>query len=435
MAGDTLFGVTPTSVGEKNIPRVLIVGGGYAGVRVAWKLRRAARRRVCGVTLLDKSDVHVNPAVLYEVATAFASGEREAVGQLLYDTASVPFRTIFGGTAVQVLQGTVERLDPVLRSVHLADGTRLDPHLLVVAVGSQLATFNIPGIEPHAYSIKSLHEAVEVRSHIVHQFLRYREASLDRQRRAFRVVIVGGGSAGVELAAECVLFLRKLAQLHGVRPDIPEVLLYEASDTFLRECSPYLRAKGLQRLRALGVHVHPRMSVCRIGQDHVTCDGERNMGTDTVVWLAGIRASDLLLRSGLPTHPRGGLLVEPTLEVKGFRNVFGAGDCVYAEDPQTKRVAPDVVYAALQQGSVVAMNVLRRFSGQPLLSYIDRPRPVYATVGGKYALVSIPPVQFAGRIGWVIKQLMDLGYLLSILPSRTALRVWLRSVRVRIAND
>jgi NADH dehydrogenase len=157
--------------------------------------------------------------------------------------------------------------------------------------------------------------------------------------------------------------------------------------------------------------------------------------SDTVVWLAGIRTHDLLLRLGVPVHPRGGVEVERTLAVKGATNVFAAGDCVMAQDAETGKIAPDVVYAALQQGSVVVQNVLRRLRGKNLISYLDRPRPTYATVGGKFALVHLPPFQFAGRLGWAIKQCADLWYLFSILPNDVAARTWLKNVRVRIAND
>jgi NADH dehydrogenase len=185
----------------------------------------------------------------------------------------------------------------------------------------------------------------------------------------------------------------------------------------------------------LGVEVRTKHIACRIAPGQVACAGEVHLAADTVVWLAGIRTHDTLLRMGLPLHARGGGYVEPTLVVRGTRNFFAAGDCVYAEDPRTGRTVPDVAYAAIQQGTVVGRNVLRRLRGQPLFSYGDRPRPTLATVGGKYALVSAPPFHFAGRFGWWIKQIADLWYLASILPSGLALRTWLRRVRVRVAND
>ncbi len=416
-------------------PTIVILGGGFAGLRAALSLVRHARESACTVTLIDREDAHVNPTWLYEVATAFNPYEKEALGTVLHASASVPFTQIFAGTGVVFLRRTVERIDPHTRTVVFADGASLHADILVIALGSQLATFGVAGVPLNAFSLKSIHEAVELRHHIVRLFHQHRSSTRARQKRATRVAVVGGGSAGVELAAELVFFLRKLARLHGVDERLPEVNLFEASDTVLREYPPALRAKGIARLKALGVQLRTRHAVCAVGPDHLACAGEVLVPTETVVWLAGIKTNDLLVRSGFPFHPRGGVHVETTLEVRERPGIFAAGDCVYAVDPRTGSIAPDVAYAALQQGAVVARNVLRRLRGQPLTTYVDRPRPTLATVGGKYALVNLPPFQFAGRVGWTIKQLVDLHYLCALLPNDVALRSWLRGVRVRVAND
>lgn len=416
-------------------PRVVILGGGLAGVRVALWLSRHARPEECTITVVDRALEHVYPPVLYEVATAFNPFEQEAVGKVLHDTAAVPFARIFDGSSVVFLQRSVERIDPAKRTVHFTNGESLSADILVVALGSQLATFGIGSIDTHAFSIKTLSEAAELRHHLVGQFLRHRSASRARQERAFAAAVVGGGSAGVELAAELAMFLRKLSVLHRVDPDVCRVFLLEAGETVLREYPPRLRERGLIRLRTLGVHVYTRQSVCEIHEDRLACVSGRLFPTDTIIWLAGIRTNDILLHSGLPVHPRGGVYTERTLEVRGFPNIFAGGDCVYAEDSLTGRVVPDVAYAAFQQGTIVAQNILRTLRNQPHISYIDSPRPTFATVGGKFALVSLPPWQFAGRIGWTFKQLADLWYLSSVLPYDVALRVWWKSVRVRVAND
>lgn len=414
---------------------VVILGGGFAGLRTALWLARRSRPEECTVALVDRESAHVNPQWLYEVATAFNPFEREAVGAVLHASASVPFERIFRGSGIVFLQRTVEHVDVATRTVRCMNSDTLTADILVLALGSQLATFNVPGIDAHAFSIKTVHEAIELRHHLVGQFLRCRSASRQRQERAFRVVVVGGGSAGVELAAELVLFLKRLARLHKVDPELPRVLLFEESDVILREYPSSLRAKAVARLARLGVEVHRRESVCAVGPEHLGCRGGLVVRSDTVVWLAGIRTHDVFLRLGVPVHPRGGVEVKRTLELKEAKDVFAAGDCVYAVDAGTGKIVPDVAYAALQQGTVVAQNILRRLRAQNLISYVDRPRPTYATVGGKFALVHVPPLRLTGRLGWWVKQFADLRYLFSLLPNDIAVRIWARNVRVRVAND
>lgn len=416
-------------------PQVVILGGGFAGLRAALWLAQHARPDECSIILVDRENAHVNLTWLYEVATAFNPFEKEAVGSVLHASASVPFARIFEGSGVVCLQRIVGHIDFTARTVRFGSGETLTADLLVLALGSQQATLGLPGVETNTFSIKTLHEAVELRHHLVRQFLRYRSASRERQGRAFRVAIVGGGLTGVELAAELAVFLKRLATMHHVGEHLPSVMLFEASGEVLREFPPRLRGKGLQRLKALGVQVMTKTAVCAVGPGHLSCPDGTVVPTDTPIWLAGVRAHDLLIRSGLPVHPRGGVHVEPTLEVRGTQNVFAAGDCVFAVDAVTGKVAPDVVPAAIQQGGIVARNILRRLRGQSLVSFLDHPRPMLATVGGKFALASLPPLQFAGWLGWAVKQLVDLRYLFSILPNDVAMRAWLRGVRVRVAND
>ncbi len=418
-----------------NPAQVVILGGGFAGLRVALQLARHARSHECQVTLVDRETAHVNPQWLYEVATAFNPFEQEAVGDVLHASASVPFARILHGSGVAFIQRTVEHVDLSARLVRYTSGETQQADLLVLALGCQLATFRVPGVDTHAFSIKTIHEAIALRAHLVRQFLRYRSASRARQEAALRVVVVGGGSAGVELAAELVFFLRRLARLHGVDESTPRVVLVEATETILREYPERLRRIGLKRLADLGVEIRSRHAACAVGADHVVCSNDFRLQTETVVWLAGIRTHDVLLRLGVPVHAREGVVVEPTLELRGFRGVFAAGDCVYAHDPESGRTVPDVAYAAIQQGTVVAENILRRLRGHPLGSFVDRPRPTYATVGGKFALVSVPPWQLTGVVGWWLKQAVDLKYLFSILPNDLAVRLWHRNVRVRVAND
>lgn len=420
---------------EARLTDITILGGGFAGIRAAHLLSQRREVRNCFITLIDRGSMHVNTPGLYEIASAFVPWEREGVGQVMRDAAGVSFQNVLDGTGVRFFQAAVTDIRPSAQTILVEGGKEHHYGLLLIALGAQTATMNIPGVHTLAFGVKTFHEAAEVRHHIVSLFLRHRTASRRTQQRAFTICVVGGGSAGVETAAELRLFQQKLARLHRVDPSIPRVLLYEASDTILRECPVRLQHLALERLRALGVQIHTRQAIKAVHADRVDLGDGTAIPTETTIWLAGIRTHDLLLRSGLPTHPRGGLIVDETLEVHGQRHIFAAGDCVYMTNPETGQTVPDVTWAALQQGTIVAENMARRLEGRPLVAYLPHPRPVLTTVGGRYALVHLPPFQFAGRTGWIMKQLVDLFYLFRILPNSFAFRSWLRSLRVRIAND
>lgn len=414
---------------------ILILGGGFAGIRAAHLLGKQREALGLSITLIDRESCHTNTPILYEIASAFVPWEKEGVGQVMHEVAGVPFREVLDGTGATFFQGNVERIRPDTRTVYLSDGQEHTPDILLCALGVQTHTFGIPGATTNAFGVKTIHEAAELRHHIVSQFLRHRSAARRIQERAFTVVVAGGGSSGVETAAEMVFFLRKLAKLHRVSRDLPRVVLYEAGDMILREYPVSLREKGIARLKKIGVDIHTKCAITVVQHDHVELASGEQVPTNTLVWVGGTRAHDVFLRSGLPLHPRGGLIVDETLEVHGCKNIFAAGDTVYMTDPATGSIVPDVAWAAIQQGNVAACNIIRRVTGEPLVSYRFHARPTLATVGGKYALANIPPLQIAGRTGWFLKQLVDLFYLMSILPNGFAFRSWWKSVRVRVAND
>lgn len=415
--------------------RILILGGGFAGIRVAHLLSKRRQDLPLEVTLMDRSPVYVHPPALTRVASAFAPWEREAVGTVPLEAAGIPYRDVLDGTIVGFVRAEVERIDPAARTVVTGGGRDLSADILVLALGAQAHRAGVPNVGRRAFGLRTFPEALAIRNHLVSQFLTYRHASRRAQERAFTVVVAGGGIAGVEAAAALMRFLKNLAALHRVDPGAVRVELHEAGDAILREVPPFLRQKGLQRLRGLGIHVHTRSRVRGVGAESVTLDGGMDVPAGSVVWLCGVRAHDVFLRSGLPIHPRGGLLVEGTLEVTGHANVFGAGDAVHVVDAETGRSEPDVAWAALQMGNVVAENIVRRVRGEPLVSYHPRPRPTFATVGGTYALVHLPPFAFSGSLGWVGKHVSDLVFLMHILPNTAAFRSWWKGLRARVVND
>ncbi|MDO8512660.1 MAG: NAD(P)/FAD-dependent oxidoreductase [bacterium] len=413
--------------------KVYILGGGFAGIRIAHLLSDAGKD--LEINLIDRHPYHINAPILYEVANAFVPWEMEAVGRVLTDASTAPYDKIFDGTSVNFMQGIVSSIDPKTRQFYLADGRTETPDFMVISLGSQSQTSDAPGANNYAFTLRTLDDAVALRKHIVSLFLRYRTASLMAQQKAFTFVVAGGGPTGVEYAAELSLFIKKLCRLHRVDHEIPKIILCEETDYVLHTCPGILRQRGHARLRELGVQMRAHTKVTAVHQDSVEIADGVMFPTLTTIWLAGTRVNDVLLRSNFPMNTTGGLITDKNLLVSGSTNIFAAGDCTYFIDPITGKVAPDVAWAALQQAEIVAKNIIRHLDGQPLISYFSEHRPLLIAVGGKFALARLGPFQFSGFLAWVVKQLADLRYLWSILPNTMAVRYWLKSLRVKISND
>jgi len=412
---------------------LFILGGGFAGIRTAYLLSK--KKLDLDITLVDREPFHALSSTFYEVATAFIPWEKEAISTVLKGSASVPYEKIVDGTSIKFLQGIVTNINSTERSFSLADGSSGQADFLVLALGSQIKNGSVPGTNRYAFSLHNLDQAMALRSHIVSLFLRYRTEFLAAQQKAFTFAVVGGGVNGVEFAAELAVLLKHLCFLHGVNHSVARIIIFEETDTILRDLSPFLRANGIARLTKLGVEICLKTKITSIGEDYIMANDELRIPTMTVVWTGGVRANDVLLRSDLAINTIGGAVTSEHLEIGEGSNIFAAGDCTYFVDKATSKVAPDVAWAALKQAEVVAENIKRRIFGETLMSYYVRQNPIFMTIGGKCGLVYFPPYQFSGFFAWILKQLSELKYLWSILPNGYAFLRWIKSIRVKIGND
>ncbi len=409
-----------------------ILGGGFAGIRVAHLL--SDTRRNIHINLFDRKNYHINTPVLFEIATAYVPWEKEAVGRILKDASAVPYTRVFDGTDVVFIEGLVEEINND-RSFRLADGSTFHSDFLVLALGSQAHINSVPGAAEHAFYLRTIDQAINLRSHIVSQFLQHRSSSFSVQQKAFTFVVVGGGTAGVEFAAELTQFLRRLSKLHRVNFANVKVIICEETDKILRSLPSPLRQAGKDRLKDLGVQVQLKSKVTAVGADHVLLNGDVSLPTATTVWLNGVRTNNVLLRSNFAVHSEGGLVMDCHLQVAGYPRIYAAGDCTYFTDDITNKIAPDVTWEALRQAETVVENILRDLDNKALAAYNPKPRPILLSIGGRYALAQLGPYRFSGLLAWLIKEMVSFVYLWRILPNLDAINYWFRSFRVKVSND
>lgn len=416
--------------------RVVVLGGGYAGVRVAWDL---AQHVIHGgspeleIILVSDKPHHLDTTALYEVATAFLPHESNQSSEQVSRGAYLSLTQIFAATPVTVVIREVSRIDRVARILYCTDKATISYDDLVIAVGAGMATYHIPGVLEHAFILKNLSEALRLRHHMVRQFHEVKHLTPSEIKKALTFVIVGGGAAGVETAAEWAHHVRKQCRNINLDLSYTRVVLIEASEEILREAPAAMRGQVHQMLTRQRVEVRTGVPVTKIEADRVWLgEGGESIFTRTVIWTTGLVAHPLLVDSGLPITAFG-LTVEPTLRVLGEKNIYAAGDCARISGQSN---IPATVPVAYQQGLLVARNILHQLEQQPLQEYQYNQLGAVVTLGGKHALAYWPGM--GGLVGfwpWLAKKLLTLHYWDRYLPWWTALAMWWQGIKMQIQND
>lgn len=372
-----------------SVPRLVIVGGGFAGLWATRALARAPLR----ITLVDRRNHHLFQPLLYQVATAGLSAPDIAA----------PLRHILGRQRnVEVRLGEVVAIDRGQRQVQLADGTRLDYDLLLVASGATHAYFGNDQWAAHAPGLKTLDDALALRRKLLLAFERA-EAEPDPVRRAawLSFAVVGGGPTGVELAGTLAEIARHTLrnEFRHIDPASATVRLVEAGPRVLSTFPEMLSAKARRQLEKLGVEVVTGTAVTDIGEEGFRL-GERFIPARTVVWAAGVAASPLARSLDVPLDRAGRVPVLPDLTVEGHPEIFVAGDLATLRQENGQPV-PGVAPAAKQMGRYVANVILARLQSQPApppFRYRDFGN--LATIGRMAAVVHLGRLKFSGTLAW-----------------------------------
>jgi NADH dehydrogenase len=397
---------------QPNAPHVVILGGGFAGLYAARRLRRAPVR----VTLVDRRNHHLFQPMLYQVATAALNPSDIAA----------PIRSVLRHQAnTEVMLAEVAGVDPADRRVALTDGSALSYDYLIVATGAHHSYFGHKEWEPLAPGLKSLEDAVEIRQRVLLAFERAeRETDAVRRHAFLTFVIVGGGPTGVEMAG-AVAELRRYALKRDFRhidPGEATVLLLEGGSRLLPSYPPSLSEQAKQELRRLGVEVRTETMVTDIRPGSVVAAGW-TIPTQTVIWAAGNVASSVLKSLGTPLDHAGRAIVEPDCTIPGHPEVFVLGDAAHF-DHQEGGPLPGVSPVAIQMGEYAAGVIAGDLTGEPRRAFHYWDKGQLAVIGRGRAVADIWKLHFGGLLAWFIWTFVHIFFLIGFRNRILVLIQW-----------
>ena len=378
----------------------VVLGAGYAGLAVAQGIRRRSRGKV-PVLLVDRNPVHVLRTQLYEVGKLAATGA---------DTEPwvVPLAESLEGSSVEFRQGAVEQVDLEHRTVTLDHGS-VRFRALVIGLGNVAAYYGVPGAAANTHQVYRLSGAKKLAGEILE--VERASASLPGERRP-RIVVVGGGSTGTELAAE--IATTDWRAIADARARSPEVVLVTGALPFLAGFPSALVERARRALIRAGVVIVAGWNVARVDPGRVTLEDGTVLACAAAVWCAGLEAPPPV--RALPVlHGRAGrVAVEPTLEIPGHPGAFVVGDAAEVRDPRTGGLVPSTAQAALAEARVAARNLVARWNGSPLVPFEYRERGVVVALGLGQAAGAVRKVPIWGSPAALLKQIVQRDYAHSV---------------------
>lgn len=390
------------NIPHTQLPRVVIIGGGFAGINLAKKLTKEKIQLV----MLDKRNYHTFQPLLYQVSTA----------SLEPDSIAYPLRKILKRNRNTYFRLTeVTSIDTESQTVYSTIGN-ITYDYLIIATGSKTNFFGNTNIQEHAMWMKTVPQALNIRS-LMLENLEQATYTSDATKRAslLNFVIAGAGPTGVELSGA-------LAEVrnHIVPKDYPDIdpkeihiHLLDGNQRVLPPMSLNASKKAQEFLERLGVEIHLNVMVQDYDGITVKTNKGKNFVTDTFVWSAGVTGSAI---PGLPASAFQGntnrYLVNMFSQVNGFENIFALGDIAAMESEAYPKGYPMIAQPAIQQGKHLAKNLKRYWKKQPMQPFSYFNKGTMATIGRNKAVVDIGKFEFSGFFAWFIWIFVHLWFLI-----------------------
>ena len=402
------------NIPRSSFPRIVIIGGGFAGISLAKKLRN----KNVQVVLLDKHNYHNFQPLMYQVAT----------GGLEPDSIAYPIRKVVQEFKdVYFRLAEVREIDAKNNKV-IADIGELKYDYLVIATGSKTNYFGNKEIERNSMAMKTIPQSLNIRSLILENFEQALLTNdIDERHGLMNFVLVGGGPTGVELAG--ALAEMKKAILPKDYPDLDvrkmEINLIQSGDRILNTMSENASEKAEKFLLDLGVSVWKNVRVTGYDGKTVTTNSDLSFDSATVIWTAGVQGSlphGLKADSFIKNVDR--IKVNQYNQVEGYDNLFAIGDIAVMTSEEFPQGHPMMAQPAMQQGRLLAENVIRLLDKKELKPFVYKDKGSMATIGRNKAVVDLPNYKFSGVFAWFVWMFVHLFSLIGFKNKAVVFLNW-----------
>ena len=375
--------------------RIVIIGGGFAGVKCAETLRKKLKKEEVQIVLFNRENYLVFQPLLAEVVGASIS----------HESVSVPLRQILPD--VYCRTEDITHIDMGNNYVEYSGDRsrigRMDYDHLVIASGSDVNMGQIPGMADHAYPLKTVGDAIALRSHIIQQ-MENAEISDDKARRPWYLsfVVVGGGFSGVEVAGEINDLIKDTHRFYrNISKDDMKVTLVHSREQILPEVSSSLRDFARARMEKQGVKMVLGQRVAYVTKEGVGLKDDTFISGATVVSTVG-NAPVKVVDSLEAEKDRGRLVTEPDMRLKGRSNVWGIGDCAVIINGYDNNTSPTTGQFAERQGRQAAYNIVRTMQGEETKQFHYKPLGQLCAIGGKNAVAEFLGMRISGFLAWFL---------------------------------
>ena len=347
---------------------VIILGGGFAGIKAALTLKSKTESEDISIVVIDKNNFHTFTPSLYEVATSEEPQKNVAIS----------YKDIFD-KSIEFKQGVVEKIDTENRKIVL-DNQEFPYDYLIFALGSESEDFGIPRIKEYGLPMKTLEDAIKIKKAL---------------RNARKIVVGGGGFSGTEIACELITHKGNL-----------EITLIQGSPVLLKELGDGVSSLAKDRLERGKVHLVLGERIKKVTKETIEIENGKIFPYDVFIWTGGVRSNSLL----------GKIEVNEALQVNNFKNIFAAGDVA----------SPGVARRAIKMGKIAAENILRSIAGKTLLPYSYQNIGYLVPLGSHFATFAMGKYHISGFPAYILQQLILFKYLLEILPLFKAIKRFIR---------